>query len=101
MKNIDETTLNFEQRLGLAYCRLNSWQWDDIIGPKPNDFDNIENLLVKNEYLYEPFQRIINIIGERNCNKYWWMFVLDKTEDEWVEWYYRDCDFLKNNNVKE
>lgn len=101
MKNIDETTLNFEQRLGLAYCRLNSWQWDDIIGPKPNDFDNIENLLVKNEYLYEPFQRIINIIGERNCNKYWWMFALDKTEDEWVEWYYKDCDFLKNNNVKE
>lgn len=95
MKNIDETTLNFEQRLGLAYCRLNSWQWDDIIGPKPNDFDNIEDLLVKNEYLYEPFQRIINIIGERNCNKYWWMFVLDKTEDEWVEWYYKDCDFFK------
>ena len=94
MKNIDETTLNFEQRLGLAYCRLNSWQWDDIIGPKPNDFDNIEDLLVKNEYLYEPFQRIINIIGERNCNKYWWMFVLDKTEDEWVEWYYKDCDFF-------
>ena len=101
MKNIDETTLNFEQRLGLAYCRLNSWQWDDIVGPKPNDFDNIEDLLVKNEYLYEPFQRIINIIGERNCNKYWWMFALDKTEDEWVEWYYKDCDFLKNNNVKE
>ena len=95
MKNIDETTLNFEQRLGLAYCRLNSWQWDDIIGPKPNDFDNIEDLLVKNEYLYEPFQRIINIIGERNCNKYWWIFVLDKTEDEWVEWYYKDCDFFK------
>ena len=95
MKNIDETTLNFEQRLGLAYCRLNSWQWDDIVGPKPNDFDNIEDLLVKNEYLYEPFQRIINIIGERNCNKYWWIFVLDKTEDEWVEWYYKDCDFFK------
>ena len=94
MKNIDETTLNFEQRLGLAYCRLNSWQWDDIIGPKPNDFDNIEDLLVKNEYLHEPFQRIINIIGERNCNKYWWMFALDKTEDEWVEWYYKDCDFF-------
>lgn len=101
MKNIDETTLNFEQRLGLAYCRLNSWQWDDIVGSKLNDFDNIEDLLVKNEYLHEPFQRIINIIGERNCNKYWWIFVLDKTEDEWVEWYYRDCDFLKNNNVKE
>ena len=95
MKNIDETTLNFEQRLGLAYCRLNSWQWDDIVGPKPNDFDSIEDLSVKSEYLHEPFQRIANIIGERNCNKYWWIFVLDKTEDEWVEWYYKDCNFLK------
>lgn len=93
MKNIDETTLNFEQRLGLAYCRLNSWQWDDIVGPKPNDFDSIEDLSVKSEYLHEPFQRIANIIGERNCNKYWWIFVLDKTEDEWVEWYYRDYIF--------
>ena len=95
MKNIDETTLNFEQRLGLAYCRLNSWQWDNIVGPKPNDFDDIEDLSVKSEYLHEPFQRIANIIGERNCSKYWWIFVLDKTEDEWVEWYYRDYNFLK------
>lgn len=95
MNNIDETTLNFEQRLGLAYCRLNSWQWDDIVGPKPNDFDNIEDSKVKSDYLNEAIQHIERIIGKNNCSKYWWLFVLNRSEDEWAEWYYKNCDFFE------
>ena len=34
-----EKKLNYVDRLGLAYCRLNSWEWDDAVGPKPEGFD--------------------------------------------------------------
>ena len=36
-----EKELNYVDRLGLAYCRLNSWGWDEIIGPKPDEFDKL------------------------------------------------------------
>ena len=34
-----EKELTQTERLGLAYCRLNCWEWDDFIGEKPKDFD--------------------------------------------------------------
>ena len=53
--------LNKIDRLGLAYCRLNCWEWDNIIGPKPEGFDN--------------------------ASRCWWKFILGKTEDEWFRWF--------------
>lgn len=30
-----EKELTQTERLGLAYCQLNCWEWDDFIGEKP------------------------------------------------------------------
>ena len=44
---IDEGHLNRTERLGLAYCRLNSFEWDPILGEKPDGFDNLPNYTEK------------------------------------------------------
>ena len=42
-----EKELTQTERLGLAYCRLNCWEWDDFIGEKPKDFDKCAYSSVK------------------------------------------------------
>ena len=39
--DVDENVLDRVDRLGLAYCRLNDWKWDEFIGPKPDGFDKL------------------------------------------------------------
>ena len=38
---INETELSSVDRLGLAYCRLNRYEWDNILGEKPANFDDL------------------------------------------------------------
>lgn len=84
-KHIDEYKLNPEARLGLAYCRMNCWEWDEYMGEKPANFE--EN---KFEALIPYLKKIKSTIGKNNCSKYWWVFEIGKTEDEWAQWYYVD-----------
>ena len=37
----DESTLGKVERLCLAYYRLNTWQWDELAGAKPDGFDSL------------------------------------------------------------
>lgn len=84
-EHINESKLNPEARMGLAYCRMNCWEWDDYMGNKPEGFE--EN---KFEALMPYLKKIESTIGKNNCNKYWWVFEIGKTEDEWAQWYYVD-----------
>lgn len=100
----DENKLNDIDRLGLAWCRLSLWEWDEIVGPKPDGFDDLPNYLrkrksifhrnqktvTKADYLLPVTKNIESIIGEANTSRCWWKFVLGKTEDEWREWYLRE-----------
>lgn len=94
-----EKELNFVDRLGLAFCRLNSWEWDDIVGPKPKGFDGLpkcdnrrfkifqKEIKTKSDYLGPAIRRIESIIGKVNTSRCWWKFELKKTEEEWNRWY--------------
>lgn len=95
---VDESKLSRMDRLGLAYCRLLNYEWDDIAGPKPTGFDDLPNFHVKrrharklgkskSDYIEGPIMAIEHILGEANCSRYWWRFVLGKTEDEWLHWW--------------
>lgn len=91
--------LNKIDRLGLAYCRLNCWEWDNIIGPKPEGFDNLPDFdpkkgrlfhktqKSKEDYIGPAMKAIESIIGAANVSRCWWKFVLGKTEDEWFRWF--------------
>ena len=78
-----EKELNYVDRMGLAYCRLNSWEWDEIIGPKPDGFDELpwydnrkfkkfrKKIRTKSDYLTPAIEGIKSIIGEANLSRYW------------------------------
>ena len=98
---IDEATLDRIDRLGLAYCRLNRFEWDEILGPKPDGFDDLpayppkrkhstrhgSQPISKSDYVEAAIWAIRSIIGEANCSRCVWVLGLGKTEAEWLQWY--------------
>lgn len=80
-EKIDESQLSIVDRLGLAYCRLNSYEWDEILGEPPAVYGH--------KVLYAKMMAIEEIIGKANTSRCWWKFSIGKTEEEWREWYYK------------
>lgn len=98
MFQVDESKLNRVDRLGLAWCRLICYKWDELIGKKPDGFDDLPDTNPKRkpwqkrkpskaDYIRPAYKAIEEIIGEANCIRCWWLFFLGKTEDEWLRWY--------------
>ena len=77
--DIDESRLSIVDRLGLAYCRLCSHEWDALLGPEPE--------YKVDEAAYRKMDAIKELIGEANTSRCWWNFNLKRTEDEWRTWY--------------
>lgn len=97
---VDESELDRIDRLGLAYCRLNSFGWDEIIGEKPPGFDELPNYVKgkesKYDYVHPAILGIESIIGKANTSRCWWVFELGKPEEEWLRWYVSErADFEK------
>lgn len=85
-------------RLGLAYCRLNCFEWDEILGEKPEGFDNLPNYTPRNhlfkkrkmskmDYIDPPIRAIESIIGRANTSRCWWKYELKLSEEDWFKWY--------------
>lgn len=98
MLDIDDSALSGVDRLGVAACRLNHWEWDDILGPKPEGFDDLPNYTPKRtlfrrrrpckaDYVIPAENVIESIIGSHNISRCWWKYVLGKSEEEWFRWY--------------
>lgn len=113
--NVDESKLNKLDRLGLAWCRFNRWEWDELAGPKPDGFDDLPEFdpyeaerakhpytmkllskvhpkryakrLSKSDFTRPALKGIEHEIGEANASRCWWIFELGRTEDEWRRWY--------------
>lgn len=95
---VDESKLNYIDRLGLAYCRLNCYEWDEIFGPKPDGFDTLPDVppkrrlfqpkrLSKHDYLAPAIVAIECVIGKANISRCWWLFQLGRTEADWLHWF--------------
>ena len=99
IKPVDESKLNTIDRLGLAYCRLCGWQWDELLGQKPPGFDALPNfdrrkhrafrkpMQTKYEIITPKIRAIKTLIGQANASRCWWIFKLGRTEEEWRAWY--------------
>ncbi|MEL7661568.1 hypothetical protein [Acetobacterium wieringae] len=81
------------------YWKLNRWEWDDRLGDKPKNWDNmpqfyrgrfrgIKNIFLNNRYkIIKPIRDYIKLyIGERELLHYYHIVVLGNTEDEFKEW---------------
>ena len=107
-RDIDESKLGRTDRLCLAYWRLNRYEWDDIVGPKPEGFDVLPDWLPdkaqqkrkklrrrgcslppmsKSDHVGPPMRTIRSIVGEANLSRCLWVYFRGKTEEEWLQWY--------------
>ncbi len=99
IRDVDESSLNKIDRLGLAWCRLNHSEWDNILGSKPEGFDEMREFpapwwkfwerrkTTKYDIVLPRMNNIEKLIGEANVSRCWWLFVLGRTEEEWEKWY--------------
>lgn len=92
LDKVDENALGEEERLGLAWCRLNYGGWDSLLGPEPSQ---------KNRLLYSlcGMGAIENIIGTAQVNWYSWRFLGRGTRTEWLQWWLTK-DFPKSSPQK-
>ena len=114
--DVDESALSRIDRLGLAACRLNSWMWDEYVGPKPERFEQLPNYdryflerishpflmkilsrlfpekyaktLTKHDFINPVIRGIESEIGEANISRCYWVYGMKRTEEEWRRWYY-------------
>lgn len=102
-----EAELSTIDRLGLAYCRLNCWEWDEgIAGPKPEGFDDLpfydnrefkpfyrlrryfHPIRTRCQYTKPIINAVYRAIGETNAVRCEWIFEYGKSEEEWARWYF-------------
>ena len=91
------TDPGFIDRLGLAYWRLNHLEWDELLGPKPEGFDELPNFWEKRwpwekrkpskeDHTRRPMAAIRSLIGEVNISRYWLKYEYG-CEDQWLQYY--------------
>ena len=104
---IDESKLNWKERLCLAYCRLCHGDWDTIFGEKPAGFDELPDYTperrfrkhqpCKWDYLKAPLQVLKREIGEAELSRFVLITVEGKTEEEWLDWFIkRELSILRD-----
>lgn len=86
LAKIDESSLDEEERLGLAWCRLNYGGWDSLLGPEPD----LENRLA---HSLCGMNAIESIIGTAQANWYAWKFLRLGSRTEWLR-FWLTKDFL-------
>lgn len=76
---------------------MNCWHWDDRLGDKPDNFDNLPNWIVdlsqesKNKYITPIMNAIEDRIGRKEILREWNVYNsnnnLGMSEDEFEDWY--------------
>lgn len=104
----NERRLPIHLRLGLAWCRLNMYEWDDIVGPKPPNWDNLPTTSKeplfgkkkpsKSEYVKKPMEKIKHMIGTQTTTLCWWVFVLKKPPTDFLQWYLKEFGYPFKNS---
>lgn len=73
-------------RLGLAWCRLNCYEWDPFLGDEPPGYAQMSND-EKHTVIRPMMLGIESIIGEANISRCWWKYQITESEEEWLTWY--------------
>lgn len=85
-------TLNVDV-LCRIYDKLNSWEWDDELGKKPDGWDllpdfDIKNKAITKSEIIRPINKLIEcIVGTKDILKYHHLNNLNRTEEEFGVWW--------------
>lgn len=77
----------YKQCLMKAYVDLICWGWADVVGDKPDGFDSMDQDQ-KYKVLLPKVKWVEDKIGSDMCSWAWWKYELNRTYDEWLEWYH-------------
>ena len=100
MKDINESKLSPVERLALVAYRLNCWEWDDMLGRKPERFD-LMTIDEKRAFILPQYNRIKELLGDVYLLRCFWIFD-GETEEDWLKWresriaYEREYDRYEN-----
>ena len=79
------------ERYGRAILQMEQWKWDDVIGPKPDGFDDLP-IKQKVEIIKPYLQEVRTIIGPVVEDYYRHMIDFKATEEEWLEYRKYCCE---------
>lgn len=86
-KELDKIDID---RLGLAYCQMNGFIWDEIFGEPPKDWNSPykdNKTRHKDPHFQECFRYLESRLTSRQQSMYWWTIQLKRSYQEWAEWY--------------
>lgn len=77
------------ERIGLGFCRMNCFEWDEeLFGPPPEGWDKLNNA---EKYKHPEFRHCVrmidDILPEKMQSMYWWIIELNSTYKKWEEWW--------------
>lgn len=96
---VDEEKLDRTERLVLAWHRLNGYQWDAYVGPKPDGFDSLPDYLTprpltghrplcKSYYVRPVMTAIEETIGAFPLSKFYCDHLSKDTTEDFIQWYF-------------
>lgn len=97
----------YKENLMKAWVKLNDWEWDDAVGEKPESFDDMPKAytgfneiksdeVTKHQYISPKMRWIEDQIGLPMCSWAWWKYELNRTYEEWNDWYYGERIRIEN-----
>ena len=77
------------ERIGLGFCRMNCFEWDEeLFGPSPEGWDKLNDTERHNHPEFRRYRKVIDdILPTKMQNMYWWTIKLKKTYEEWEKWW--------------
>ena len=88
MKKIDFSQYS-DERIGMAYCRMNCFQWDKMFGKPPRGWKNMTNATKAHNPAFRAYMdQLEDHLGEEKMSGYWWTLKLGRTWEEWDKWYH-------------
>lgn len=78
-----------------VWCNLNCWKWDELLGEKPEDWDNIpsyiDNIHSKNDYISPIMHQIDKTVKHKDISYYWnCVYHNDMTKSEFKTWHMKN-----------
>jgi len=79
---IDLEQFNDNELCELSH-RLNTNEWDDRLGKKHKEYDGKNGCV----YTIAIMNRIADKVGDKAVNKWYWLNILKRTEQEFEDWF--------------
>ena len=94
-----KTPMTLLERYGRAILRLEQWQWDGVIGPKPDEFDDLP-IEERIEIIKPRLKEVREIAGPVVESYFRHKIDFEGSDREWLEWRKREVERKKQEDER-